>query len=71
MKNLYLIETSGLQQYYVIADNPTEAQDALIKLFNEQDYGFKSNRRIVNIKWLTIVSTLYGVCRKCAERHGA
>jgi len=53
MKNLYLITTKGLGDYYVIANDPTEAQDSLIKIFNAQNYGNSKNRKIINIKWLS------------------
>ena len=52
MKNLYLISTSGLGQFHVIANDPTEAEKALIKIFDDQDYGFKKDRRVTNIEWL-------------------
>lgn len=52
MKNLYLVSTSGLGQFHVIANDPTEAENALVKIFNEQDYGFRGDRRVINIKWL-------------------
>jgi len=52
MKNLYLVSTSGLGQFHVIANDPTEAERALIKIFNDQDYGFRSDRRVTDIKWL-------------------
>ena len=52
MENLYLLSTEGLGQFHVIANDPTEAQNALTKIFNDQDYGFKKDRRITNIEWL-------------------
>lgn len=52
MKNLYLVSTRGLGQFYVIANDPTEAEKALIKIFDDQDYGFKKDRRVTNIQWL-------------------
>ena len=52
MKNLYLVSTSGLGQFHVIANDPTEAEKALIKIFDDQDYGFRSDRRVIDIKWL-------------------
>lgn len=55
MKNLYLISTSGLGQFHVIANDPTEAEKALIKIFDDQDYGFKKDRRVTNIQWLAEV----------------
>lgn len=52
MKKLYLLST-GLGDYYVIADDPTEAQSALEDLFTGLDYGFDSQRRVENIKLIT------------------
>ena len=52
MKNLYLVSTSGLGQFHVIANNPSEAENALVKILDAQDYGFKNDRRVINIKWI-------------------
>lgn len=43
MENLYLISTRGLGQFHVIANDPTEAEGALIKIFEDQDYGFRKD----------------------------
>ena len=52
MKNLYLLSTAGLGQYYAIANDPTEAQNTLTNIFDDQDYGFIKDRRITKIEWL-------------------
>lgn len=52
MKNLYLVTTNGLGDYHVLANDPTEAQNALKRILNEQRYGTPDDRRIINIKWL-------------------
>lgn len=52
MKNLYQLTTRGLGDYYVLANDPTEAQDALKRIFNDQKYGSTDDRRILNIKWI-------------------
>ena len=52
MKNLYLVTTRGLGQYYIIANDPTEAENALMKIFNDQEYGFETDRRVMKIEWL-------------------
>jgi hypothetical protein len=52
-KHLYLLTTAGLGDYYVLATNPSEAEESLVKILNEQDYGFRDERRVVNIAILT------------------
>lgn len=52
MKNLYLLTTRGLGEYHVLANDPTEAESTLKRIFDEQKYGSSDDRRIVNIKWL-------------------
>lgn len=52
MKNLYLVATSGLGDYHVLANDPTEAQNALKRILDEQSYGMSADRRIINIEWL-------------------
>lgn len=52
MKNLYLLSTEGLGDFYIVANDPTEAETFLVKTLNEQDYGLSSYRRVINIKWL-------------------
>jgi len=53
MKSLYLLTTAGLGKFHVIAEDPTEAQNALVKIFNEQKYGTTDDRRVVNIEWVS------------------
>jgi hypothetical protein len=50
MKKLYLLTTIGMGQYYVIAENPSEAECALISTFEKQDYGFYEKRKVKNIE---------------------
>ena len=45
---LYKI-TNGIGDYWVIAKHPTEAEEKLLKLLNEADYGFDDNRKAKNI----------------------
>lgn len=52
MKNLYLVTTSSFCDYHVLANDPTEAQDALKRILDEQKYGTSDDRRITNIKWI-------------------
>ena len=52
MKNLYLVTTNGLGDYYVLANDPTEAQNALKAILDEQKFGSSDDRRIINIKWI-------------------
>ena len=52
MKNLYLVTTNGLGDYHVLANDPTEAQNVLKRILDEQSYGTDDARRITNIKWL-------------------
>ena len=52
MTNLYLATTQGLGDYHILANDPTEAQNALKKILDEQKYGTSDSRRITNIKWL-------------------
>lgn len=49
MKNLYKLST-GLGTYYVIANDPTEAQYSLEEVFRKQDYGFDHKRKVTNIE---------------------
>jgi hypothetical protein len=49
MGNLYLLTTKGLGNYHVLANSPTEAQDSLKRILDEQNYGNPDDRRIVNI----------------------
>lgn len=49
MKNLYLLTTHESDEFYVIADNPTEAEQSLIKIYSS----FPREIRVVKIEWLT------------------
>lgn len=52
MTNLYFVTTQGLGDFHILANDPTEAQNALKKILDEQNYGTSDSRRITNIKWL-------------------
>jgi len=52
MKKLYLLTTRGLGDFYVIAENPTQAEENLIKIFDDQDYGFSKDRVVTNISFI-------------------
>lgn len=47
---LYLIETSGLGDFYVLSDGTTNAELKLSKMLDKADYGFSKDRAIVSIK---------------------
>ncbi len=53
MENLYLLTTAGLGDYYVLAKDPTEAQNALRKILDDQDYGISDRREVVVIKLIS------------------
>ena len=44
--------TTGLGDYFVIANDPTEAEHKLSKLLNENDYGYSRNRRVTKFEVL-------------------
>lgn len=50
MKNLYLLSTAALGDYYVIASDPTDAQNFLVEALNSQNYGYFVDRVVTNIK---------------------
>lgn len=52
MSNLYLVTTKGLGEHYVVAADPAEAENALLAIYNKQNYGYSSDRKITNIKIL-------------------
>lgn len=65
MKKLYLITTKGLGNYYVIAKDPTEAENTLTSLLDEHSYGFTDSRQVVNIQWLsTSIEDRFGISDK-------
>jgi len=49
---LCLITTIGLGDFYVVASNPTEAENEIEMLLDKADYGFSGERKVVNIKLL-------------------
>lgn len=53
MENLYPLTTAGLGDYYVLAKDPTEAQNALRKILDDQDYGISDKREVVLIKLIS------------------
>lgn len=53
MKNLYLLTTKGLGDFYVLASDPTKAQESLIKVLDYGKYGFDEDRFVTNIQWIT------------------
>lgn len=40
----------GLGTYFVIAEHPTQAQEKLEKILNDNDYGFDKDRVVTEIK---------------------
>lgn len=44
--------TTGIGYYYVIANDPTEAEQKLSKLLNENDYGYARNRSVTKFEVL-------------------
>lgn len=57
---LYLLKTKGLKDFYVVAEDPTEACNRLTSMLNKSDYGFSDNRRITQIDILADEITLFG-----------
>lgn len=53
MKNLYILTTKGLGDFFVLANNPTEAQESLLEVLGAGKYGFSDDRIVINIKWIT------------------
>lgn len=51
--NLYRIDTERLQSFFVVANDPTEAEKALINLLNTADYGFSKDRQIKSIHFIS------------------
>lgn len=53
MKNkLYLVSTSGLGEFYIVGSDPTQAEEKLLELLKQADYGTLSKRTVVCIKFL-------------------
>ena len=49
--NLYLC-TTGFSDFYVVAEHPTQAVNALKKMFDDQNYGSSDNRKTTKIELL-------------------
>lgn len=45
---LYGLKT-GLGYYHVVADHPTEAVDKFTKIMTDSNYGFSSQRKVLQI----------------------
>lgn len=45
---LYRLQTKGLGDYWVIADNAHEADQKLTKLLDAADYGFSKERLVIS-----------------------
>lgn len=51
--NLYKIKTMSLgQTYYVVANDPTEAQESLKRWLDDEDFDMYTNRKAVTIELL-------------------
>lgn len=50
--NLYLVKTKKLGDYYVIADNPTDAQQKVEGDLTKSAYGFTQDREVEVIQLL-------------------
>ena len=50
--NLYLVKTKNLGEFYVIADNPTDAQEKVEGDLTKASYGFDKDRAVVQINVL-------------------
>lgn len=44
--------TTGLGDYFVIANDPTEAEQKLSKLLNENDYGYARDKKVTKFEVL-------------------
>jgi len=45
---LYKIE-NRIGIYWVVANDPTEAENKLLKIFNKENYGFSDHRKTITI----------------------
>ena len=57
---LYQIDTKGLQTFYVVASDPTSAENQVYSILNKADYGYSGARKIVTITLITEEVTLFG-----------
>lgn len=48
--NLYLLTTSGLGDFYLVAKSSNDAQNLLKKLLDEAGYGISDCRKVINIR---------------------
>lgn len=49
---LYLLETKGLGHFYIVSIDPTNAEKTLTDNLDKADYGFTSDRVVLNIEVL-------------------
>ena len=47
---LFQLTTTGLGDYWVVANNPTEAENKLVNILNEYNYGYSTCRKVTIIK---------------------
>lgn len=50
--NLYRLDTGNLGEWYVIANDPTAAENRLREVLNAADYGWAGQRRVKRIDLL-------------------
>lgn len=50
---LYLLTTSGLGDFYLVAKSPNDAESKLSTLLDKADYGFREKRKVENIRLLS------------------
>ncbi len=59
MLNLYQLKTIGIGGFYILAEDPTEAQKRLSKILDKSDYGVFTDRDIVNIRLIATEMEIY------------
>lgn len=57
---LFLIKTKGVKEFYIVANDPTEACYRLTNMLDKSDYGYSDSRRITQIDILADEITLFG-----------
>lgn len=57
MKHLYKLTTAGCGEFWVIATDPTAAQEKLTTMLNNEDYGNSRERPVTQIEVLAIERT--------------
>ncbi len=50
---LYILTTSGLGDFYLVAKSPNDAESKLKILLDKADYGIREKRKVENIRLLT------------------